>query len=418
MGLSHANEGVGPVAGKKLLDALSSLPENATELRTIEWLRTRLAPAEARLAAELVRLRRRAVAEYGESWLAYWTRKGYEQATAPAVARARARRVLRLRGPCSVLDACAGLGSDSLALAKAGTFVVSADRDFSVAKLCALNLEAAGQAALVLQMDACQPAARAEVLLLDPDRRPAGKRTLDPARWSPSLAQCLAQSTRFPAAVLKLAPSLDPATFAGLPRAFPQWVSRRGALAELCLWMGELAPEEAGTRAVLLLKGDHEEHWQARPEHCAPHAPERLRELRWLADPDPALVCSGLLEAYALERGLAPIAARSAYLAGMEEPESPFLAVRRILDQSPLDPRRVRAMLGKYDIGPVSVRKRGHPLPAEELARRFSGPGSQRGEIAVARLERGHIAFLLSPPQRPGKAMVGDEGFEPPTSSL
>jgi hypothetical protein len=57
--------------------------------------------------------------------------------------------------------------------------------------------------------------------------------------------------------------------------------------------------------------------------------------------------------------------------------------------------KRVRRLLAEHDIGTLQVRKRGHPDTAEALARRLRGPGSRHGQLAVARLERGHLAYLL-----------------------
>ncbi len=68
-----------------------------------------------------------------------------------------------------------------------------------------------------------------------------------------------------------------------------------------------------------------------------------------------------------------------------------------MLGAAPLDPKQVRRMLGALDIGPVTVKKRGHPDPAEALARRMAGPGTRHGLLAVVRLDTGHLALALGP---------------------
>jgi hypothetical protein len=68
-----------------------------------------------------------------------------------------------------------------------------------------------------------------------------------------------------------------------------------------------------------------------------------------------------------------------------------------VLGAAALDPKRVRRMLGALDIGPITVKKRGHPDPAEDLARRLAGPGTRHGLIAVVRLDIGHLALALGP---------------------
>jgi hypothetical protein len=71
----------------------------------------------------------------------------------------------------------------------------------------------------------------------------------------------------------------------------------------------------------------------------------------------------------------------------------------RVLETSALDPKRVRAMLRRHDVGPLTVKKRGHPDDAQTLARRFKGSGEKHGLLAVARLEKGHGALLLEGPE-------------------
>ena len=67
----------------------------------------------------------------------------------------------------------------------------------------------------------------------------------------------------------------------------------------------------------------------------------------------------------------------------------------------------------------LEVKKRGHPDSAETLARRLRGSGSRRGWLVVTRLRQGHLALLVEPDSAAASAeVVGDEGLEPPTSSV
>ncbi len=50
--------------------------------------------------------------------------------------------------------------------------------------------------------------------------------------------------------------------------------------------------------------------------------------------------------------------------------------------------------------------------------RKFRGRGEQRGDLLIARLDSGHRAYLVEPTAPTVPGVVGDEGFEPPTSSL
>ena len=117
--------------------------------------------------------------------------------------------------------------------------------------------------------------------------------------------------------------------------------------------------------------------------------------MRYIADPDPAIVRSGLLGLLASQQQLAPLAPRLGYLGGDQPPNSAFLRAFRVLDVVSLDRKKVRKMLREHDIGPIAVRKRGHPEPAEVLARKLRGDGARRGELLIARLDSGHRAYLV-----------------------
>ncbi len=404
--------------------ALEGLAAGLTSLEAIDALRKRLPRPLAQRAAELYDLRRRALARFPSGRMRWLTAKGLEQATREVVARTRARRIAACAPQSAVHDVTCGLGSDALELSLAGLRVLASDRDPLHAQCARANLQASAHPHCVFVGDASAPASRGCLLLADPDRRPSGAasalaRSLDPRAWSPTpdvLARALA---RAPGACIKLPAGFDIALCPTVwieqrPHSW-EWVSADAELCEVNLWVGSLAgPQaEAGARDVVLIDAaGRARRWSARPNAVVSAPPQEVSEISWIVDPDPALVRSGLLEAYAQSEGLAPLGPQCAYLGGTCAPRAPLGRAWRVLAQSTADPKQVRAMLADADVGPLQVLKRGHPLPAEQLERRFRGRGQRRGTVLVARLERGHVAFLVEP------GGVGDEGFEPPTSSL
>lgn len=390
---------------ERALRALDDLDPRLSGLALVEELRRRVPPEEARAAAELCELRRSALDRLADAPRLLLTRKGLEQASDRRVAAARAARLARLAPGRLVLDATAGVGSDALALLARGVRVLAADRDPCAARCAAANLRALGCA--VLRADALRPPLlRTEdaLLLIDPDRR-AGRargegRAGAPHEWEPPLAACLALERTFAGACLKLPPAFDPGRLDLAPGRplLAQWVSLAGELKEVALWTGVLAGDGAGRREALALdRAGAEARLAGEPLDCAALEDAEARAAPFIADPDPALVRSGLLGLLAQELGAHPLHPLSAYL-GSEKPlVSPFLRSFRVLDAAPLDPRRVRRMLGLHDVGPVTVKKRGHPDPADKLARRLRGPGRQPGVLLLARLERSHHAFLVAP---------------------
>lgn len=401
-----------PLFGDAVRSALSELegvqpiPE---PLQVVERLKRVLAADVAREAAALFALRLRARAKYPGHVPSYMTRRGLEQASAGPVADERARRVLATLPGALTLDATCGIGADVLALARHGrasaTRVVAADHDPHLAACVRANLDAAELPGHALVADALRPALRPEVVLLDPDRRVGERRSLDPERWSPTLSASIEVTERCTGACIKLAPAFDP-TLLKEPARLPhgstlRWVSLAGELAEVALWTGALADAEdsasarPGRVAVCLDRRGGRAELRGEAEEVTALAPADLDRVAWLAEPDPAIIRAGLIGTVCRTEGLRPIAPESAYLGGDTPPRSPFVRAWRVLGSSSTDPKRVRALLGEHDVGPLTVKKRGHPDDAATLARRLRGPGTRRGLLAIGRLERGHRAFLL-----------------------
>ncbi len=407
---------------------MEGLSPTMSPLRVSKFLRQSLPPELSRLGSALHQLRIRSRRRFKRIVLPFLNSKALEQASSENVAMARAARILALQPGGEVYDATCGIGADSCALAISGAQVISGDLDHENILFARANFQANGVPNRVVRAEASSLAVRSQLILLDPDRRGGGQRSLDPASWSPSLGRSLSAATHHAGACIKLAPALSPevlieAESVHLPAELPrrrEWLSHHGELAEVCLWIGSLAGDDPPDRQATYLDRSGEiTYFTGSPVEVEALRPEEAAEVAWIADPDPALLRSGLLGNLARELGLAPLASQIAYLGGQEDPVSPFLRSWRVLDSSSLDARRVRAMLAKHDVGPIRVRKRGHPDRPEALERRFKGRGSRSGELLVVRLERGHRAFLVeAAPRAPQAGLVGDEGFEPPTSSL
>ena len=388
-------------------EALEEVGALADPLRRSEALRKRLGPRLGRLAAEQAALRERAGERFPSGWLRWLTRRGLEQSTREAAARARARRIARVAAGCTVFDGTSGLGADARAVSEMGIRIVAADRDPTVARCAQANLRAPGRRSLAVIADAARPPLRLDAslfLVIDPDRRAEGGRELDPERWSPPLSTVLALAERFLGACIKRSPAFDMGWLGleGASRGLAQWVSDRGELCEMNLWTGVGAGAEAGLReAVALGPQGTATRLVGVPIPAASPLSEISSENFWLFDPDPAVVRSGLVGNLAREHGLAGLDPHLAYLTGPGPVSTPLAKSWRVLDTVPADARRVRESLSRLGFGPVEVRKRGHSEPAEALAASFRGRGARRGLVAVARTERGHLAFVLEPGPQP-----------------
>jgi THUMP domain-containing protein len=399
----------------RIQSALEELPRavgrEPDRLRAAEWLRARLGAELGREAALLRELRAHARGRFPGAERSYLTRKGLEQATRTEVAQLRAERIAGIAPSARVWDATCGVGGDAVALASRGLRVVASDADLRSVRCARENLQTLQVEPWAIQARAESAPVRADFAVLDPDRRARGARSLAPELWSPPLSAALEIGRRFRGACLKLPPAFAPEGLEA--EASPggrrwQWVSSAGELREVSLWTGELshAAGELGgvdVREACALDAAGAHRFEAAsselvpPEEVGWLSPQAAAGAGFFAEPDAALIRSGLLGRFAREHGLIPLGPRLAYLASDGPARSPLLRSWRVVATSPLDPKLVRRMLGEHDVGAVTVMKRGHPDRGEVLERRFRGPGANRGLLAVARLERGHLALLLDP---------------------
>jgi len=387
-----------PIFGEGARIALEALGPERDPLKVATRLKASLEPELARRCAQLHELRLRARSRFCSELPLFMTAAGLSRASSEAAANVRAARIFSLLPLAWVSDATCGIGADTLALSRAGSMVLASDLDPHLVACTSANLVAYGHAAHAVVADCLRPPALCDALVLDPDRRPGGKRTLDPEGWSPSLAEALELALRYEGACLKLAPAME--TYGvELPQDLShhwQWVSVDRSLVELCLWTGALSSVEA-REATLVRAGKVVANFSGEPVSTEAIPEGQLEGPLYLHDPDPCIVRSRLLGTLAAELELRALHPMLALLVGEAPAPTPFLDSFRVLGSAPLDRRRVRDLLRAHDVGPIEVRKRGHPDPAEELARRFKGPGERRGTLFITRLDRGHRAYLTEP---------------------
>lgn len=378
----------------------------------------------ARAAIALSQLRERATAKFRDPGQGLFLAKGLEQATDGRVSAWRAAAIARWAGPGDwVWDATAGLGAEALALAEAGVRVVASDRDPLVARVLGWNL-----GGCALQADALAAPSRTPPagLVFDPDRRPgdgsaargragAGRGRLDPDAFEPPLATWRALLAGARGAVVKLPPGLDPAALAELTADRPHrlvWVEAAGELRELGLWLGEWAsaafwgvPAEARRLAVVLTGKAY-----------APADPVRAHTLAGTADPLDAPLDAPpthLIEVARATRraGLAPTAARTAaadaapldaeghYFATTgPATTTAFASAFRILGTTTLDTRAARKLLRAHAVGPLTIKKHGLELTADQLAKKLGhkpAAGAAPGLVVAAPTPDGRRLFLV-----------------------
>lgn len=383
-------------AGRVLLADVAGVPRPGPAELT-RWRRR----ASAEFVAAALRLaegHRRGAVKFARAGAMWFDPTGLEQATAEPVARHKARRF----AAATVLDLCAGIGGDTLALASAARRVIAVDRDPGMCRRALWNAgvyEVADRVAPVCARAETFPLAPGALVHVDPDRRArAAPRARSLHGYVPGLEFLCALPRSARGGAVKLGPASDfDAHFTG-PAFEVELVSLAGECKEATVWFGGLVT--CRRRATTLPAGFS---WTDRdgPEgvHAAP-APVGP----WVFDPDPALVRAGLLDAFAVTHGLHRVAEGVGLLTGTERIASAFLTAFEVQHVLPLDLKRLRRLVADQGLGPLEIKPRGLDLLPETLRAQLrlegtrpatlllvGGPGRARA-ILARRDEQGSIA--------------------------
>jgi THUMP domain-like/RNA cap guanine-N2 methyltransferase len=339
-------------------------------------------PADlVRGAITLVELRRRAAGKFSRASGMWFDRVSLEQSTAEAVARHKAQRFRRGE---RIWDLCCGIGGDAIQLAVGGE-VLAVDRD-AAACLCAqwnAEIYEVGNHLTTLCADVETLSDRSGLVHIDPDRRPArpagsGQRSLKLEEGAPGLESLTRMTAEFRGGAIKCSPASN---FGGkFPRAEVELVSLDGECKEATIWFGELA-EPGLWRATALPSG---ESLSGDPlSAAAPLAPLG----RYLFDPDPALVRSGLIDLYAVGQGMSRLDDAEEYLTGDAIPASHLVQAFEVMAQLPNNEREIREYVRGSDIGSLEIKCRRIPIDIESLRRKLSLSGRAAAVLVFARIE-------------------------------
>jgi hypothetical protein len=361
----------------------------------IARLRRELSAQRTHLAVQQATLRRRARAKFAAADRMFFTPLGLEQATDEIVAAYKARR---FAGKADIFDLCSGIGGDLVALSRVAT-TTGFERDPIAALLAQANLRAACDAAGrpstgaqvrledVTQLDV----ARAAAWHIDPDRRPAGRRTTRVELHQPDAAAIDALLRRNVNAAVKLAPA------ATLPDAWSaaaelEWIGRDRECRQLVAWFGELAGAAGRHRATVLRNGASEPRTIVGTPAVEPPATGRVG--RFVFEPHAAVLAAGLAATLAAEHGASPITAKVAYRTADAAVEDPALSCFEVREVLPLDVKRLKALLRARKIGRLEIKQRGVTCKPEALRRQLGLAGDHAAVLLLLPIEGRSMAIL------------------------
>jgi predicted RNA methylase len=375
-------------------DAAHWLEQAANDSRAlvarVAGLRKSLSAVQARLVLEQVELRRRAVVKFPHAGQMFFTRKGLEQSTDFWVAAYKAARFPRAE---PAADLCCGIGGDLAALALRGP-AVGVDRDPVMALLAKANLQALGGGGASASGRVCSAEVRDFSLAefsawhIDPDRRPAGRRTTRVELHDPDSAVITRLLTGCSDAAIKLAPAAEfPGIWGGEAEA--EWIGRDRQCRQLVVWLGRLARHPGRRCATILTHQTGGADVFARTVVGGDAPTVALVSVlgRYVLEPDPAVLAAGLAGTLAAEHRLDALMPDGGYLTGDHAViDDPALACFEVLESLPFDLKRLKQLLAARDVGPLEIKKRGVAEDPQAIRKRLVLRGTQPAVLLIAPL--------------------------------
>jgi SAM-dependent methyltransferase len=364
-------------AGENALHAAAAALEADPDfLRAAQRLSSRFGDPLARAAVEQVQLRRRAASKFTYAARLFFTRDGLEQATPEAVALHRA---VRFESWPSVFDLGAGLGGDTLALARRAT-VVAVDRDRLRLRVLQVNAARLGLGESVRPIEADLlhlplRFPRSGAAFSDPGRRRAGRRLQGVQAYEPPFHVVVEWIPRLAGLAVKVSPAVRLDEVAHLPCEI-EFVSLDGELKEATLWFGDL---RRGVRRATVLPDGATLEGSEEPDL----SPGPLES--YLLEPDPAVLRAGLVKTLGALLGAHPIADDIAFLSLDEPRQSPFVRTFRVRESSPFRLKSLQAWLDREGVGRLTIKRRGSAVEPDEIARKLRLEGDQEALVILTR---------------------------------
>ncbi len=368
-------------------DLLASFADSdlaeANMLPLLARLRASLTPREASAILQTLKLRSKAKSKfphYASSML--FTDDALQQASHPAARRYRAW----LNDSRSLLDLCCGIGADTLAFAAAGNQALGLDIE-------PVRIAIARHNAEVMRLDArfevadvrASAPAGYDCIFFDPARRDeGGRRIRDVERYLPPLS--LAKDWDADEICVKLSPAVDLRQLASYDGCV-EFLSVAGDLTEALLWLRRPGAPPFATK---LADGAvyHLYHRAGEPAAIAPPK-------RWLVEPDPAVLRAGLVQQLAQDLNATMLDESIAYLTSDERIETPWARYWAVMDWLPFQLKRLRRYLAERGVRNVTVKKRGFPMPPEQLIQQLRLKKGSESRVLVMTRHRGKPIVII-----------------------
>lgn len=374
--------------GQSLLSAVKA--HTGTELQKITQFRKKY-PADMVMAAiEQIDLRHRAINKFERADTMWFTRQGLEQSTGEIAASWRAARFPNGE---LVADLCCGIGGDAIALNRRGP-VIAMDNDPASIWCAAQNLALEQTQAIAVFGDALKCTKRPNLVLIDPSRRQGTRRAKNGSQYTPMLSECVRLAEKALGAAIKVSPAASDEEIEAANCRI-EFVSVNGECREAVLWYGEIGPKIRVSASLLPQKIVVERNPDIEPLTVS-------QPLRWILEPDPALIRAHLLaETATLIGGANLIDASIAYLTANMCIISPLVTGYEILEIVPFSQRKIEDGLKRLGRYASVIKKRGVDVEPDTLRKSLKRNSDIPAIVIVTRVLGNPVAIICSPPVRP-----------------
>lgn len=371
-------EWLASTATQRLLANLNETSVDRLKLSTT--LRKQTTVERARLAVELVELRKRASEKFSRAGAMFFTRKGYEQATDEWIAR---YKTTRFAGQGACLDLCCGIGGDAIGLSQSLP-VKAIDCDPATAFCASHNLACYAQrtpendTVTVQSAEACHVENFA-AWHIDPDRRATGQRVSQLASMEPSVASLHGWLTANPHGAIKLAPAtrLEDWPF----ECEREWIGRAGECRQQVAWHGDLMTSPGEHRATIVAKDSPAvlATISGRP------APPRFSTTidPFVYDVQSSVLAAGLVGPFAAGHRLTAWSASDSYLTGALI-ASPLVATFEVIEVLPLRVATIADWLSERSMGHIEIKHRLAGFDPDRLRKQLRPRGDNDCTLLLA----------------------------------
>lgn len=317
------------------------------------------------------------------------TRETAQQRSRPVVA---AHRALRAAGAQTVVDVCAGAGTDACALATVAGSAVAVELQPGRAVLAAHHATALSAPVAVVAADALRLPLRLAGCLVhaDPSRRTATGRAGRLAATTPAVPQLLGSLHEAAGVACTVAPGLDWSDPDLPPDAEVEFVQVGQDLVEATIWTGAWRRQGTVATATLLPAGlQRSRTVAARPLPVSPIDAVLLEVA-------PAAVRARVHDALGAEVGASRIAHTRALLTAPDAVHSPWWRTWRVEAVLPARPRAVRRWLDGADELPLEVSLHGLEADLTAWWRALGHPlrGPQGRRLHLVRTDDGSVCVV------------------------